>query len=154
MVDSIYQPIRKIWSEALMNDNTRAPIRSLAAQNTEPSTHKIFIRDLLINMFIGVYAHEKTTRQEVRFNIDMVVEDPVEPLNDEYLQVVCYETIATAVQQLCENEHINLVETLAERVADICLSNRRVTSVVVKIEKLQAVKSARAVGVEIERKRS
>ncbi len=136
-----------------MNEKNASNIRPLPSVEFAAKTHKIFVRDLLISMFIGVYESEKNVKQNVRFNIDMVVEDPSDPLNDDYLQVVCYETIASAIQKMTEREHINLVETLAERVAEICLSNSRVVSVLVKIEKLEAVKNAGSVGVEIERSR-
>src|SRR5690606_30741121 len=89
-------------------------------------THKVFIRDLVIEMLIGVYPHERTTPQPVRFNIEMTVDDAAGPLDDNYRNVVCYETIANRVTRMATEKHVNLVETLAENTAAICLANERV----------------------------
>ncbi len=137
-----------------MTKDSASNVSKLQAPDLATNTHKVFIHDLLINMFIGIYEHEKTTRQRVRFNIDMVVENPVDPLDDDYHNVVCYQTITEAIQTHTEKEHINLVETLVEQVADICMSNKRVVKVVVKVEKLDAIKNTGSVGVEIERART
>ncbi|TNE40738.1 MAG: dihydroneopterin aldolase, partial [Alphaproteobacteria bacterium] len=103
------------------------------------STHKIFINDLLVDMLIGVYAHEKTAPQPVRFTIEMTVDDIVQPLSDDYKNVVCYETISNAITEMAQKEHVNLVETLAEKAAAICLDHDRVQLVQIKVEKLNAV---------------
>ncbi len=104
-------------------------------------------------MLIGVYAHEKTTPQPVRFTIEMTVEDGTIPLADDYKNVVCYETIANAITKMASTEHVNLVETLAEKVVSICLNYERVSLVTVKIEKLNAVKNATSVGVVLTQRR-
>ncbi|WP_169570135.1 dihydroneopterin aldolase [Sneathiella limimaris] len=118
-----------------------------------PSTHRVFIHDLLVTMLIGVYEHEKLAEQPVRLNIVLEVENHDGPINDDYRNVICYETIAKAVEKLVKEEHINLVETLAEKITDICFKNRRIVSVTVKVEKLQALQNAGSVGVEITRTR-
>lgn len=124
-------------------------------QMTRPtSTHKVFINDLLVDMLIGVYAHEKSTPQAVRLNIEMTVVDTLAPLADNYKNVVCYETIANRIIEMAQGEHVNLVETLAEKAAAICLNNERVSLVQVKVEKLNAIKNTTSVGVEILRGKS
>src|SRR5690606_6379140 len=114
-------------------------------------THKVFIRDLVVEMLIGVYTHERTTPQPVRFNIDMTVSDAAGPVGDNYRNVVCYETITNQVIRMATDKHVNRVETLAENTAAICLANDRVSMVTVKIEKLSAIKNTSSVGVEITR---
>jgi len=123
-------------------------------QMTQPEqSHKVFIKDLLIDMLIGVYAHEKSTPQPVRLSIEMTVNDSHVPLGDDYHNVVCYDTIASAVKNMAEQEHVNLVETLAEKVAMICLNYERVSLVRVTVEKLNAIENTASVGVEILRGR-
>ncbi|WP_025899736.1 dihydroneopterin aldolase [Sneathiella glossodoripedis] len=128
-------------------------ITSLPLAETDATTHEVFINDLLVNMLIGVYEHEKLKEQPVRLNIVLTVRDHIGPINDDYHNVVCYETIAKAIKKLVKEEHINLVETLAEKVADICLKNQRTVRVRVKVEKLQALADAGSVGVVITRNR-
>lgn len=111
----------------------------------------VFIRDLTLAARIGVHAHEHEAPQRVRLNLDLAVREDAPPLNDRLETVVCYEAIVTRVRSIVADGHVNLVETLAERVADICLQDRRVRSVRVRIEKLDVFPDAASVGVEIDR---
>lgn len=111
----------------------------------------VFIRDLLLSGSIGVHRHEKERRQRVRINLDLAVFEEVADLADSLRNVVCYETIANSVRALVASRHINLVETLAEEIAELCLKDARVRSVRVRIEKLDVFPDAASVGVEIER---
>lgn len=132
-----------------MNKPDTIKLRPSFRMTRPEETHTVFIKDLLIDMLIGVYAHEKTTPQPVRLSIEMTVADSDVPVADDYHNVVCYETIATAVKNMAAAEHVNLVETLAENVAAICLNYERVSLVRVKVEKLNAVENTTSVGVEI-----
>lgn len=134
-----------------MNRIDQNNIQALPVPEEAVKTHTIFIRDLNVDMMIGVYDHEKLSSQPVRLNIEMVVRDHIGPINDDYHNVVCYETIANAIKKLVQEEHINLVETLAEKIADICLHHQRVQGARVKVEKLNAVNDASSVGIEITR---
>ena len=136
-----------------MSKNEHAKVTPLPVAEIPAATHRVFISDLLVNMLIGVYDHEKVKEQPVRLNIVLTVQDHAGPINDDYRNVVCYETIANSIKNLVKEEHINLVETLAEKVAEICLKNQRTVSVTIKIEKLQALTDAGSVGVEITRNR-
>ena len=111
----------------------------------------VFIRDLVLSGSIGVYRHEKENPQRVRINLDLAVFEGTADLADSLRNVVCYETIANGVRSLVASQHVNLVETLAERIAAMCLDDTRVRSVRVRVEKLDVFPDAASVGVEIER---
>ena len=112
----------------------------------------VFVRDLVLPCRIGVYSHEKLGTQRVRINLELIcAEHPA--INDEHANVVCYDQIITEIKQLIAGEHINLVETLAERIAALCLQDYRVHQAKVRVEKLDVFPEAEAVGVEIERQR-
>lgn len=113
---------------------------------------RVFIRDLVLPALIGIHRHEKDGRQRVRVNLDMDVVEPEMPIQDRLAEVVCYEDVVAAVRGIVAAGHINLVETLAERIAAFCLSDRRVKAVRVRIEKLDVFADAASVGVEIERR--
>jgi len=87
----------------------------------------------------------------VRINLDMEVteEGPVD--TDRLAEVVNYEEVVESVRALVAGGHINLVETLAEKIAGLCLSDKRVRSVRVRVEKLDVFADAASVGVEIKR---
>ena len=116
-----------------------------------PQTHSVFVRDLVLGASIGVYKHEKRTAQPVRINIDLAVDES--PVDDDVRNVVDYQKVIDGVAAILDAGHINLVETLAERIAEMCLADRRVASTRVRVEKLNVAPEAAAVGVEIERSR-
>ncbi len=89
----------------------------------------VFLRDLLFSADIGVYAHEHGVKQRVRVNVDLGVADDG----------------ARAASQL--------VETLAERIAEACLSDPRIALARVRVEKLDVLPHGASAGVEVERRR-
>jgi dihydroneopterin aldolase len=109
----------------------------------------VFVRDLLLEAHIGVYTHEHGRTQPIRINIDLTVSEAAH--GDKLANVVCYETVVNAVKALVAEGHLNLVETLAERISTQCLADPRVTVARIRVEKLAAIPEAGSVGVEIER---
>lgn len=114
-------------------------------------TRQVFVRDLILNCLIGVHRHEQDGKQRVRVNLDLTVEDHVGGVDDKLANVVSYEDIVLDLRALADAGHISLVETLAERIADICLIDPRVQLARVRVEKLDVFADAASVGVEIER---
>jgi dihydroneopterin aldolase len=119
----------------------------------------VFVRDLMLSASIGIHPHEREAPQRIRLNLDLGVEDDgARGLSrgavgrDELSRVVDYEAIATAARQIVASGHVALVETLAERLAEACLLDRRVRIVRVRVEKLDAIDGAASVGIEIERR--
>lgn len=115
------------------------------------SIRHVFVRDLQLDAHIGVYAHEQKTTQPIRVNVDLTVRETVH--GDKLANVVCYEEVVNSIKALVASGHLNLVETLAERIASTCLQDPRVSVARVRIEKLSAIPEAASVGVEIERAR-
>ena len=125
----------------------------------------VFLRDMVLPASIGVYAHERTAKQRVRINVDMgVTEDGAAGQGaglsrsgvgrDDLGRVVDYEVVARSVRAAVGFGHVMLVETLAERLAEICLADDRVEVVRIRVEKLDVFDDLASVGVEIERLRS
>lgn len=112
----------------------------------------VFVRDLVLDASIGVHRHEKGRTQPVRINIDLTVQEEG-PASDDLADVVCYERVVTHVKEILAGEHINLAETMAERIAVGCLEDERVLKARVRVEKLTVIAEAASVGVEIERAR-
>ena len=119
--------------------------------NAGQALRHVFIRDFMVECLIGVYEHEKRSPQRVRINLDLAVDEGEHPIIDDILNVVSYETMANGILAIADEGHVNLVETLAERIADMCFDDQRVDSVRVRIEKLDILENAGSVGVEIER---
>ena len=121
--------------------------RSIQATNIR----SVFVRDLELPAKIGVHSHEKLDSQLIRINVDMATSAEGGPIDDELANVVCYEDVVNGITDIVAGEHINLVETLAEKIADFCLADDRVLVVKVRVEKPHIIAEAASVGVEIER---
>ncbi len=113
----------------------------------------VFVRDYVTDAEIGVWSHEKGKTQKVRISVDLSVSEETAHHEDQLENVVCYNEIVLGIQKIIETGHIQLVETLAEKIAAMSLVNSQVLKARVKVEKLEAVAEAASVGVEIERHR-
>lgn len=112
---------------------------------------RIFVRGLVLPIAIGVYDEEQGVTQKVSFTIEAAVATGVAPKGDAIAEVPSYDDLVGAVRAIVAAGHINLVETLAERIAERCLSDNRIASVLVRVEKLE--RGPASVGVEIVRPR-
>ncbi len=112
----------------------------------------VFIRNLEVLAQIGIYGHEQGKLQPVRINVDLAVEDAIR-IEDRLDKVVDYAEIAKSIRAIIDSGHINLAETLAERIAEASFADPRVKSARVRVEKLHALPGAESGGVEIERER-
>ena len=118
-----------------------------------PGVRHVFLRDMLLMASIGVHPHEHGDAQRVRINVDLAVAE-TEGGGDRLARVVDYEQVAKSVRAIVAAGHIKLVETLAERVAETCLSDPRVLRARVRVEKLDVFADVASVGVEVERCKS
>jgi dihydroneopterin aldolase len=114
-------------------------------------TRRVFVNDLVLDCLIGVYRHERDGAQRVRINLDLTVSEAPAPIDDKLSNVLCYEEVIIKVRNLATAGHVNLVETLAERIAEMCLAEPDVKIAKVRVEKLDVFADAASVGVEIER---
>jgi dihydroneopterin aldolase len=114
---------------------------------------RVFVRDFEIVASVGVFEHEKRYEQRILLSADLAVRDAYDGVSDRLEDVLDYNTLLEGIAVLVQREHVNLIETLAERIAQHCLADRRVESVRVRIEKPDALPTCRCVGVEIERRR-
>ncbi len=129
--------------------------RAQSARNSgespaESPLAKIFVHDFLIPAEIGAYAHERGAEQRLRFNVEAAVSRVAAPADD-MRGVVSYDVILDAVRIVVGRGHVDFLETVAEEVATIVLSEPRVIEVRVRVEKLDIVEGS--VGVEIVRTR-
>lgn len=112
---------------------------------------KILIKDLRVNAILGIYAHERTTPQELVINLMLLTDIRQAAAADEIALCVDYEKVANQVRALAETAQRLTVEALAEDLAQLCLKTPGVEAVTVRVEKTQAIAFTGSVGVEIER---
>jgi dihydroneopterin aldolase len=130
---------------------TLAPDPTLKSRASATNTRRIFVRDLVMLCSIGVHGYEHDAKQRIRLNLDLDAVEGAEAINDDLRNVVCYDEIIQAVRRLVDAGHIRLIETLAERIAGLCLSDPRIRKVRVQIEKLDVYADVASVGIVIER---
>lgn len=132
-----------------MTDRTN--VHPLRIADARKRIRHVFVRDLELNANIGVYRREKGTLQPVRINLDLTVEETEGEVGDKLENVVDYGAVVEGIKAILAGGHLNLVETLAEKIAAHCLEDVRVKVARVRIEKLKVLPEAQSVGVEIER---
>lgn len=114
---------------------------------------RVLIRDMEIVASVGVFEHEKRYEQRIVVSLELDVADDYDGRSDRLEHVLDYAAVVKGTVQLVQAEHVHLIETLAERIAALCLSDPRVLAVKVKIEKPDVLPQVRSVGIEIERAR-
>ena len=114
---------------------------------------RVFVRDLEVVASVGLLEREKRYDQRILVSTELFVRDEYDGASDRLADVLDYSKVIDGMTHIIQREHVNLIETLAERIAEFCLTDPRVEMVRVKIEKPEIIENCRSVGVEIERRR-
>ena len=114
----------------------------------------IFLNDFMIDANIGVYEHEKIKSQPLRINIIAKVKNPKKINDDKLYSVVCYNQISKKIKKIIKSGHTILLEKLAEKIFQECFKNKRIQTMKIRLEKLDAIQEAESAGIEVERSRS
>jgi 7,8-dihydroneopterin aldolase/epimerase/oxygenase len=118
------------------------------------SSYRILVRNLVLACSIGIYEHEKRDKQRVRIGVELDVADPGSFAGGELRRVLNYETVIDGIKRILAQGHVDLVETLAERIAAMCLEDPRAVRATVSVEKLDIYPESDGVGVSIVRRRA
>ena len=113
---------------------------------------RISVRDHVVTAEIGAFQAERGVAQRLRFNVVVEVRPHPEPLQDDVDRILSYDRITDAIAGALSDERLNLLETLAERVAAAILLAPQAMRAFVRIEKLD--RGPGALGVEIARTRA
>jgi 7,8-dihydroneopterin aldolase/epimerase/oxygenase len=125
--------------------------RSIASAGAAPRD-RISLRDHIVEADIGAFQQERGVAQRLRFNVVVEVRPDPAPLNDDVDRILSYDRITEAIAAELADERLNLLETLAERVAERVLAEPQAMRAFVRIEKLD--RGPGALGVEIMRARA
>ena len=109
---------------------------------------KVIIKNLVLNIFIGIHNFEKKKKQRVRFNIEVVTNPNIKPNNNDLTTILNYEDLINKIKLLVKKQHHELIEDLAENIFEIIFQNRLVKKSNIKIEKLDIIKNSESVGIE------
>ena len=109
---------------------------------------KVIIKNLILNIFIGIHNFEKKKKQRVRFNIEVITNPNIKPNNNDLTTILNYEDLINKIKLLVKKQHHELIEDLAENIFEIIFQNRLVKKTNIKIEKLDIIKNSESVGIE------
>ena len=110
---------------------------------------KVIIKDLILNISIGIHTFEKKKKQRVRFNIEILTNPYVAPNNKDLNSILNYEEIISRIEKITNLKHHELLEDLAENIFDMIFRNKIVKKINLKIEKLDILKKTNSVGIEV-----
>lgn len=113
----------------------------------------VFIEGLTIDTLIGIYDWERRIRQPLRFDLELGFDNTVPAASDAIADTVDYKAVSKRLIEFVGASDFGLVETLAERCAELVQREFGVPWLRLKLSKPGAVRGAVAVGVCIERGR-
>jgi dihydroneopterin aldolase len=140
---------------AMTTDTKRAfahPEERAEASASADPRDRISLRDHVVEADIGAFQKERGHKQRLRFNVVVEVRPAPQPLDDDVDRILSYDRITEAIAAELAAERLNLLETLAERVAERILAEPQSMRAFIRIEKLDV--GPYALGVEIVRSRA
>ena len=139
----IYRGIRK------MKKNNFKIVELKPTKEKNSIRRTVFIKDFIIDEIIGIHAHEKIKKQKIKFNIVLYVNQNSIPNEGNIKSIVDYEKITNKLKNLTKGKKYNFLESLAEDSFKKIFEDKRINSATIKIEKPEAIKNAKSVGVEV-----
>ena len=115
---------------------------------------RIFLRDLKTEAIIGIYDWERNIRQPISIDLELPTDVRRAARTDKIEDTLDYKKVAKRVLAFVDDSHYELVETLAESLAQVILREFAVDWIKIAINKPGAIRGSRDVGVMIERTRA
>ena len=92
------------------------------------------IKELTLMASIGIHEHEKIKKQRVSISLSIKVNDNISSVNEDIDNFVSYEKIIKNLKKIIFKGHIELLETLGEKIALMCFEDERILSIWMKLE--------------------
>jgi dihydroneopterin aldolase len=121
---------------------------------TAPMADRRFLRGYTREVESGAYAQQVGVTQRIRFDVVLEVTRNTAHIDDKVGRVINYEDLIGTIESLIAGPRISLLETFAERLARLCLTDPRARRVHIRIEKLDRLPDGATLGCEISRHRT
>ncbi|MEM6482483.1 MAG: dihydroneopterin aldolase [Pseudomonadota bacterium] len=125
------------------------PVARADATAPEGPLDRISVRDHVVEVEIGAFQAERGVTQRIAFSVVVEVRPLTDPIDDDVDRILSYDKVTEAISAELAAERLNLLETLAERIAERILFEPQAVRVFIRIEKLD--RGPGALGVEIMR---
>ena len=114
---------------------------------------RVFVKDLVLKIFVGIHSFEKKKKQRVRFNLDITLEPNLFFNSNDMTNIVNYETVIKNIENISKKKHYLLLENLAEEIFLKLFREKKIKKINLRIEKLDIIKNTSSVGIEVEKSR-
>ncbi len=122
--------------------------------DTQQATDTVFVHELKIETIIGIWGWERKIRQIVSIDLEMGADIRRAAETDSIDDTLNYKAISKRVQQFVAESDFQLVETMAEKIADLVLQEFKVPWIQVRVSKPGAIRGAKNVGILIHRSKA
>lgn len=114
----------------------------------------VYLTDLKVDTVIGIFDWERRVRQTISLDLEMTTDVAQAARRDSIDDALDYKAVAKTIIEFVSESEFQLVETLAERVAELILARFEIDSLRLRVNKRGAIRGARDVGVQIVRARN
>jgi len=118
-----------------------------------PDRYTVIVRGLVVMASIGIRRAERERKQRVRVSVELTATPAATFPGEDRRSVLNYEKVLTTIRHIVREGHIELCETLAERICNACFADTRVAHMRVTVEKLDVFLETESVGAILERNR-
>ncbi len=122
--------------------------------NTQQATDTVFVHELKVETIIGIWGWERKIRQTVSIDLEMGGDIRRAAATDSIDDTLNYKAISKRVQQFVADSEFQLVETMAEKIAELVLQEFKVPWIQVRVSKPGAIRGAKNVGILIHRSKA
>ena len=138
-----------------MNNNVLkiSKIETSSLIDKQSGYNLMILNDMLLNVEIVIYKKKKNIFKRLRLSMIEKIKNP-KKINDKNISsVVCYNQISKKIKKIVKSGHTMLLEKMAEKIFEECFKNKRIETMKIRLEKLDAIKEADSAGIEVERSR-
>ncbi len=122
--------------------------------DTQQATDTVFVHELRVETIIGIWGWERKIRQIVSIDLEMGTDIRRAAETDNIDDTLNYKAISKRVQQFVADSEFQLVETMAEKIAELVLQEFNVPWIQVRVSKPGAIRGAKNVGISIHRSKA
>ncbi len=122
--------------------------------DTQQATDTVFLHELKVETIIGIWGWERKIRQIVSIDLEMGADIRRAAETDSIDDALNYKAISKRVQQFVADSEFQLVETMAEKIAELVLQEFKVPWIQVRVSKPGAIRGAKNVGILIHRSKA
>jgi dihydroneopterin aldolase len=122
--------------------------------DTQQATDTVFVHELKVETIIGIWGWERKIRQTVSIDLEMGADIRRAAETDSIDDTLNYKAISKRVQQFVADSEFQLVETMAEKIAELVLQEFKVPWIQVRVSKPGAIRGANNVGILIHRSKA